>query len=110
MPLLAHMDGWGLRHTPESKELCVRAKILEDRGPKLGSEFMEEPRAPPPEGAGIQGSAFSRLQSPFLRGFQDEQGSEIVQCVEPSLRACGHEMAAQAVFKLRPARIEAEKP
>jgi DNA-binding HxlR family transcriptional regulator len=30
VPLLAHMGGWGLRHTPASKELSVRAKILED--------------------------------------------------------------------------------
>ena len=28
VPLLAHMGGWGLRHTPASKELSVRAKIL----------------------------------------------------------------------------------
>jgi DNA-binding HxlR family transcriptional regulator len=53
VPLLAHMGGWGLRHTPASKELSVRAKILEDGGPKLWSEFMEELRhlhmhAPPP--------------------------------------------------------------
>ena len=26
VPLLAHMGGWGLRHTPASKELSVRAK------------------------------------------------------------------------------------
>ena len=38
VPLLAHMGGWGLRHTPASKELSVRAKILEDGGPKLWSE------------------------------------------------------------------------
>jgi len=44
VPLLAHMGGWGLRHTPASKELSVRAKILEDGGPKLWSEFMEELR------------------------------------------------------------------
>jgi DNA-binding HxlR family transcriptional regulator len=28
VPLLAHMGGWGLRRTPASKELSVRAKIL----------------------------------------------------------------------------------
>jgi len=33
VPLLAHMGGWGMRQTPASKELSVRAKILEDGGP-----------------------------------------------------------------------------
>jgi DNA-binding HxlR family transcriptional regulator len=35
LPLLAHMGGWGLCHTPTSKELSTRARILEDGGPKL---------------------------------------------------------------------------
>ena len=49
MPLPAHIGGWGLRHTPASKELSVRAKILEYGGPKLWSEFMETaaPTKPP---------------------------------------------------------------
>lgn len=34
-PLIAHMGGWGLRHTPASKELPVRSQILEDGGPSL---------------------------------------------------------------------------
>jgi hypothetical protein len=42
--LAAHMGGWGPRHTPASKELSIRAKILEDGGPKLWSDFMEELR------------------------------------------------------------------
>jgi DNA-binding HxlR family transcriptional regulator len=32
--LLAHMGGWGLRHTPASKALSIRARILEDGGPR----------------------------------------------------------------------------
>ena len=44
VPLLAHMGGWGLRHTRPSRELSVRAKILEAGGPKLWSEFMQELR------------------------------------------------------------------
>ena len=65
VPLLAHMGGWGLRHMPASKEFSVRAKILEDGGSKLWSEFMEELRylhlvAPAPKG-----SVFSRLQSAY---------------------------------------------
>jgi len=54
VPLLAHMGGWGLRHTPASKELSIRAQILEDGGPLLWSTFMSELRhihlgAPRPE-------------------------------------------------------------
>jgi DNA-binding HxlR family transcriptional regulator len=56
VPLLAHMGGWGLCHMPASTELSVRAKILEDGGPKLWSELMEELRhlhleAPAPRGS-----------------------------------------------------------
>jgi len=65
VPLLAHMGGWGLRHTPASKELSVRAKLLEDGGPKLWSEFMQELRylhlgAPAPKR-----SVFSKLRSAY---------------------------------------------
>lgn len=44
VPLLAHMGGWGMRHTRASKELSVRAKILEAGGPTLWSELMAELR------------------------------------------------------------------
>src|SRR5262245_36456724 len=65
VPLLAHMGGWGLRHTPASRELSVRAKILEDGGPPLWSEFMQELRhlhldAPKPKV-----SVFARLQAAY---------------------------------------------
>lgn len=65
VPLLAHMGGWGLRHTPASRELSVRAQILEDGGPRLWSDFMDELRhlhlgAPAP-----QESVFARLQSAY---------------------------------------------
>ncbi|MBV8747956.1 MAG: helix-turn-helix transcriptional regulator [Xanthobacteraceae bacterium] len=42
VPLLAQMGAWGRRHTPASKELSVRARILEEGGPKLWSKFMAE--------------------------------------------------------------------
>jgi DNA-binding HxlR family transcriptional regulator len=54
VPLMAVMGSWGLRHTPASSELSIRAQILEDGGPQLWSAFMEELRhlhlgTPPPE-------------------------------------------------------------
>jgi DNA-binding HxlR family transcriptional regulator len=65
VPLLVQMGAWGVRHTPASEELSVRARILEDGGPKLWSEFMAELRhlhlgAPAPKR-----SVFARLQSAY---------------------------------------------
>lgn len=65
VPLLAQMGAWGLRHTPASRELSIRAKILEDGGPKLWAEFMTELRhlhlgAPAPKR-----SVFAKLQSAY---------------------------------------------
>lgn len=65
VPLLAHMGGWGLRHTPASKQLSVRAKILEDGGPKLWAELMAELRhlhlgAPAP-----RRSIFNKLRAAY---------------------------------------------
>jgi DNA-binding HxlR family transcriptional regulator len=65
VPLMAVMGSWGLRHTRASTELATRAQILEDGGPQLWSEFMEELRhlhlgAPPPEG-----SVLAKMQSAY---------------------------------------------
>jgi DNA-binding HxlR family transcriptional regulator len=65
VPLLAQMGAWGRRHTPASRELSVRAQILEEGGHALWSEFMAELRhlhlgGPPPSG-----SVFARLQSAY---------------------------------------------
>jgi DNA-binding HxlR family transcriptional regulator len=65
VPLLAQMGAWGRRHMPASKELSVRAELLEDGGPKLWSRFMDELRhlhlgAPRPKV-----SVFAQLQSTY---------------------------------------------
>ena len=65
VPLLAQMGAWGRRHTPSSRELSIRAQILEEGGPALWSEFMEELRhlhlgAPRPSE-----SVFAQLQSAY---------------------------------------------
>jgi DNA-binding HxlR family transcriptional regulator len=66
VPLMAVMGSWGLRHTPASDELSVRAAVLEAGGPPLWSDFMDELRhvhlgSPPPAG----GSVLDRLQSAY---------------------------------------------
>lgn len=44
VPLLAHMGAWGRRHTQPSRELSVRAQLLEKGGPALWDAFMDELR------------------------------------------------------------------
>ena len=65
VPLLAQMGAWGRRHTRPSKELSVRAELLEKGGPLLWSAFMDELRhlhlgAPRPAR-----SVFGELQSAY---------------------------------------------
>lgn len=65
VPLMAVMGSWGLRHTLPAVDLATGAQVLEDGGPQLWSEFMEELRhihlgAPPPEV-----SAFAKMQSAY---------------------------------------------
>ena len=45
VPLMATMGAWGRRHTPATRELSVRAQLLEDGGPRLWAAFMQELRS-----------------------------------------------------------------
>jgi len=45
VPLLAMMGAWGRRHTPATRVLSVRAQLLEEGGPDLWSDFMDELRS-----------------------------------------------------------------
>src|SRR5262245_48262876 len=44
VPLLAHMGAWGRRHLPATHELSVRAALLEEGGPALWDDYMDELR------------------------------------------------------------------
>lgn len=44
VPLLAQMGAWGRRHTPASRELSIRAQLLEEGGPPMWEAFMAELR------------------------------------------------------------------
>lgn len=44
LPVLAQMSVWGRKHLPVSEELSIRARLLEEGGPKLWAEFMDELR------------------------------------------------------------------
>ena len=65
VPLLAHMGAWGCRFTPASRQLSIRAQLLEAGGQRMWKAFMAELRslhmgAPMP-----RRSVFAELQAAF---------------------------------------------
>lgn len=42
--VIAQLGAWGRRHLPTSPELAIRAQLLEEGGPALWEEFMDELR------------------------------------------------------------------
>ena len=44
LPVLAQMSVWGRKYLPVTEELSIRAQLLEQGGPKLWADFMEELR------------------------------------------------------------------
>ena len=65
VPLLAHMGAWGRRHTPASKELSVRAQILEEGGERMWKAFMAELRSIHLGAPAPRRSVFGELQIAF---------------------------------------------
>jgi DNA-binding HxlR family transcriptional regulator len=45
VPLLAEMGAWGRRFTPASRELSIRAQLLEEGGRDMWNAFMAELRS-----------------------------------------------------------------
>lgn len=44
VPVLAQLGAWGRRHLPVTRELAIRAELLEQGGQPLWDDFMEELR------------------------------------------------------------------
>lgn len=65
VPLFAHMGAWGRRHLPVSEELSIRAELLEDGGPAMWDDFMEELRAIHLGAAAPKRSVFAELRSAY---------------------------------------------
>lgn len=42
LPVLAQMAAWGYKYLPVTEELGIRARLLDEGGPKLWAEFMDE--------------------------------------------------------------------
>ncbi|MGI5213782.1 winged helix-turn-helix transcriptional regulator [Plantactinospora sp. CA-290183] len=67
VPVLAHLGAWGRRHLPVTRELAIRAELLERGGPELWDEFMDELREQHlgiPRPAGRE-SVFTRLTEAY---------------------------------------------
>jgi DNA-binding HxlR family transcriptional regulator len=65
VPLLAQMGAWGRRHTPASRELSVRAELLENGGEPLWRAFMDELRALHCGAPTPARSVFAEMQAAF---------------------------------------------
>jgi DNA-binding HxlR family transcriptional regulator len=44
VPLMAHLGAWGRRHLPVTPDLAIRAQLLEEGGPEMWADFMDELR------------------------------------------------------------------
>jgi len=66
VPLLVQMGAWGRRHLPVTPELSICARLLEEGGPELWADFMDELRVAhlgaPPTG---KPSIAARLQAAY---------------------------------------------
>jgi DNA-binding HxlR family transcriptional regulator len=65
VPLLAHMGAWGRRHTPASRELSIRAQLLEEGGERMCKAFMAELRSIHLGAPAPRRSVFAELQAAF---------------------------------------------
>lgn len=69
VPLLAQMGAWGRRHAPASRELSIRAQLLEEGGPPLWDALMDELRARHPTGEAsgppVRESVLQRLNAAY---------------------------------------------
>lgn len=66
LPVMAVLGAWGRRHLPVTEELSIRAQLLEEGGPPLWDDFMDELRtlhlgAPAKDGP----SVFERLTAAY---------------------------------------------
>jgi DNA-binding HxlR family transcriptional regulator len=68
VPLLAHMGAWGRRHTLASRELSIRAQLLEEGGERMWKAFMAELRSIHLGAPAPRRSVFAELQAAFETG------------------------------------------
>lgn len=80
VPLLAQMGAWGRRHLAVTEELAVRAQLLEEGGPAMWDDFMDELRAIH-LGAALDGLprplASERLQAAFEQASRQAEANAL---------------------------------
>jgi DNA-binding HxlR family transcriptional regulator len=65
VPMMAVMGIWGLRHTQPAQDLAIGAEVLEDGGPALWEDFMDELRHVHLGGPAPKRSALQQMQKAF---------------------------------------------
>jgi DNA-binding HxlR family transcriptional regulator len=65
VPVLAYMGAWGRRHTLASRELSIRAQLLEEGGERMWKAFMAELRSIHRGAPAPRRSVFAELQAAF---------------------------------------------
>ncbi len=65
VPLLAHMGAWGCRFTSPSRQLSIRAELLEQGGDRMWKAFMTELRSIHLGAPAPRRSVFAELKSAF---------------------------------------------
>lgn len=70
VPLFAEMGAWGRRHTPVTRELSVRAELLEQGGPRLWEAFMAELRSLHLGAPAPRRSVIAELRQAYQRALQ----------------------------------------
>lgn len=70
VPVFAAMGAWGRRHTPVSRQLSVRAELLEKGGPDLWGDFMAELRSLHLDAPRPARSVFAELQAAYLEAME----------------------------------------
>ncbi|MET3790589.1 winged helix-turn-helix transcriptional regulator [Aquamicrobium terrae] len=70
VPVFAAMGAWGRRHTPVSRQLSVRAELLEKGGPDLWEAFMAELRSLHLDAPQPARSVFAELQAAYLEAME----------------------------------------
>ncbi|MET3900262.1 DNA-binding HxlR family transcriptional regulator [Devosia sp. UYZn731] len=77
VPLMVAMGSWGLRHTPASMELSIRAQVLEDGGSQLWDAFMDELQYLHLGALQPSDSVFAKMQSAYESALVEKAGSRV---------------------------------
>lgn len=65
VPLITVMSSWGFRHLFDSEEAAMRARVLDEGGPQLWAEFMDEMRYQHLDGPQPQASARAKMRAAY---------------------------------------------